>query len=98
MAGKYAVDVALPDGASAPPLLPLNTKPVALHVNPFYREQLRTPSAQLDAFNARKARDAARDVGTIVPLLHKSALKLGLLQDSSSCTISCKSINGYRHQ
>ena len=63
-----SVDVSLDASAPQPPapLLPLKTRPVALDVNPFYLEQLRTPPAQLDAFNARKARDVARDVGHIV--------------------------------
>ena len=83
MAGsKYSVDVSLDASAPQPPapLLPLKTRPVALDVNPFYLEQLRTPPAQLDAFNARKARDAARNVGDIVPLMRSSSLKLGLFQ------------------
>ena len=91
MAGStYSVDVSLDTSTPQPPapLLPLKTRPVALDVNPFYLEQLRTPPAQLDTFNARKARDAARNVGDIVPLMRSSSVKLGLYQENSACYVT----------
>ena len=88
MAGTYSVDVSLDTSTPQPPapLLPLKTRPVALDVNPFYLEQLRTPPAQLDTF--KKARDAARNVGDIVPLMRSSSVKLGLYQENSACYVT----------
>ena len=95
MSSKYAVDVPSPP---SPSLLPLITGPDPLDVNDFYLEQLRTPADQLDAFNARQAREAARTrLSNVIPHMCTIFIKLGVVQRGCSCylaLVACNSIFG----